>query len=126
MLTRFLTVSQLPVTLGKYISGLEVSRAMILAAIVGFYIILGCFLDVLPAIILTVPIIYPIIVALGYDPIWWGVIMVRVMEVGMISPPIGINVFIQKTTDTLIGTIYRGVLPFVLSDVLHIALLMAA
>ena len=126
ILTRFLTVSQLPVTLGKYIAGLEVSRAMILAAIVGFYIILGCFLDVLPAIILTVPIIYPIVVALGYDPIWWGVVMVRVMEVGMISPPIGINVFVlARTTETPIGTIYRGVLPFVLSDVLHIALLIA-
>lgn len=126
MLTRFLTVSQLPVMLGKYIVGLEMPRLLILLAIIGFYIITGCFLDVLAAIILTLPITYPIVVTLGYDPIWWGVVMVRVMEVGMISPPIGINVFVlAKTTDTPIGTIYRGVLPFVLADIFHIALLIA-
>ncbi|NMB40742.1 MAG: TRAP transporter large permease [Firmicutes bacterium] len=126
MLTRFLTVSQLPVMLGQFIVGLQVPKLLILLAIIGFYLITGCFLDVLAAIILTLPITYPIIIALGYNPIWWGVIMVRVMEVGMISPPIGINVFVlAKTTDTSIGTIYRGVLPFIVADIVHIALLVA-
>jgi C4-dicarboxylate transporter DctM subunit len=90
------------------------------------YIILGCFLDVYAAIILTVPIIFPVVLALGFDSIWFGVIMVRVMEMGLITPPMGMNVFIlAAVTAVPIGTIFRGVIPFVIADFCHVALLVA-
>ena len=83
------------------------------------------FLDIFAAILLTLPILFPVILSLGYDPIWYGVLMVRVMEVGLITPPMGMNVFILGgVTDVPLGTIFRGVVPFVIADVLHIALLM--
>jgi tripartite ATP-independent transporter DctM subunit len=123
---RFITLTDLPVAISEFVVGLQVPKLIILLGIVSVYIILGCFLDVLIVIILTVPIIYPTIVGLGYDPIWWGVIMVRVMEIGMITPPFGINLFVlTKTINLPIGTAYRGVAPFVIADFFHVALLIA-
>ena len=121
---RFITLTDLPVAMSEFVVGLQVPKPVILLGIVWVYIILGCFLDVLVVIILTVPIIYPTVVGLGYDPIWWGVIMVRVMEIGMITPPFGINLFVlTKTINLPIGTAYRGVTPFVIADFFHVALL---
>lgn len=123
---RFITLTDLPVAISEFIVGLQVPKLVILLGIVCVYIILGCFLDVLIVIILTVPIIYPTIVGLGYDPIWWGVIMVRVMEIGMITPPFGINLFVlTKAIDLPIVIAYRGVAPFVIADFFHVALLIA-
>lgn len=123
---RFITLTDLPVAMSEFVVGLQVPKTIILLGIVCVYIVLGCFLDVLIVIILTVPIIYPTIVGLGYDPIWWGVIMVRVMEIGMITPPFGINLFVlTKAVDLPIGTAYRGVAPFVIADFFHVALLIA-
>ena len=124
ILMRFITLTDLPVAMSEFVVGLQVPKTIILLGIVCVYIVLGCFLDVLIVIILTVPIIYPTIVGLGYDPIWWGVIMVRVMEIGMITPPFGINLFVlTKAIDLPIGTAYRGVAPFVIADFFHVALL---
>ena len=123
---RFITLTDLPVAISEFVVGLHIARPLILLGIVSIYIFFGCFLDVLIVIILTVPIIYPTIVGLGYNPIWWGVIMVRVMEIGMITPPFGINLFVlTKAIDLPIGIAYRGVLPFVISDFFHVALLIA-
>lgn len=123
---RFITLTDLPVAISEFVVGLQVPKLVILLGIVCVYIILGCFLDVLIVIILTVPIIYPTIVGLGYDPIWWGVIMVRVMEIGMITPPFGINLFVlTKAIDLPIVIAYRGVAPFVIADFFHVALLIA-
>jgi tripartite ATP-independent transporter DctM subunit len=121
---RFITLTDLPVAMSEFVIGLQVPNTIILLGIVCVYIALGCFLDVLVVIILTVPIIYPTIAGLGYDPIWWGVIMVRVMEIGMITPPFGINLFVlTKAIDLPIGTAYRGVTPFVIADFFHVAFL---
>jgi TRAP-type C4-dicarboxylate transport system permease large subunit len=123
---RFITLTNLPAVMSEFVVGLQVPKFIILFGIVCVYIILGCFLDVLIVIILTVPIIYPTIVGLGYDPIWWGVIMVRVMEIGMITPPFGINLFVlTKAINLPIGTAYRGIVPFVIADFFHLALLIA-
>ncbi|NLL52460.1 MAG: TRAP transporter large permease [Peptococcaceae bacterium] len=123
---RFTAVSNLPVFVSEFILNLELPRIIILIGILFVYIILGAFLDVLIVIILTTPIIFPTIVGLGYDPIWWGVMVVRIMEVGMITPPFGINLFVlAKTIKQPLGTVYRGVLPFVAADIVHIALLIA-
>lgn len=125
-LMRFLTVSHLPWLLGDLVAGLEVSRYVVITAIVILYIILGCFMDIFACIMLTVPIIYPVVVAVGFDPIWFGVIMVRMMEIGMITPPMGINIFVLSgAVDVPIGTIFRGVIPFVIADFCHVALLIA-
>jgi C4-dicarboxylate transporter DctM subunit len=123
---RFITLTNLPVVMSEFVVGLQVPKLVILFGIVCVYIILGCFLDVLIVIILTVPIIYPTISGLGYDPIWWGVVMVRVMEIGMITPPFGINLFVlTKAINLPIGTAYRGIAPFVIADFFHVALLIA-
>ena len=123
---RFTAVSNLPCFLSDLIIGIELPRIFILIGILLVYIALGSFLDVLIVIILTTPIIYPTIIGLGYDPIWWGVIMVRIMEMGMVTPPFGINLFVlAKTIKQPLGTVYRGVLPFVISDIVHISLLVA-
>jgi C4-dicarboxylate transporter DctM subunit len=126
MLMRFLAISQLPLAIGDFVAELPVGPIWILIAIIVMYIILGCFLDIYAAIILTVPIIYPVVLAMGFDVVWFGVIMVRVMEMGLITPPMGMNVFIlASVTDVPIGTIFRGIIPFVIADVAHVALLVA-
>ena len=82
-------------------------------------------LDSLAMILLTVPIFYPLIKTLGFDPIWFGIIVVRCMEIGMITPPVGLNVFIIKgiAQDVPMYTIFRGVIPFIVADVCHVTLL---
>jgi len=123
---RFTAVSNLPAYLSDLIIGIQVPPIFIIIGLLFVYIILGSFLDVLIVIILTTPIVFPTILALGYDPIWWGVIMVRIMEIGMVTPPYGINLFVlAKTIKVPLGTVYRGVAPFVLADLLHISLLVA-
>ena len=126
ILMRFLAISQLPFALGELVAGLPVSRIWILIAIIFMYIVLGCFLDIFAAIILTVPIIFPAIVALEFNVIWFGVILVRIMEIGLITPPFGMNIFIlASVTDVPIGTMFRGIIPFVIADFAHVALLVA-
>ncbi len=123
---RFLAVSQLPTMLSDFVAGLQVSKYIFIAGIIVFYLILGCFWDIFACILLTLPFVFPVIEAIGMDPIWFGVIMVRCMEVGLITPPFGLNIFILSgVIDVPVGTVYRGVLPFVLADFFHIALLVA-
>jgi C4-dicarboxylate transporter DctM subunit len=123
---RFLAISKLPFLLAGTAAQLPLHPLGILVCIIIFYIIIGMFMDVMAAILLTVPIIYPLTVALGFDPIWFGVIVVRIIEIGLITPPVGMNVFILSgATEIPVGTIYRGVLPFVMADFLHVALLVA-
>ena len=124
--SHFIAVSMLPFMLGDLVTGLAVSKYIILALIICLYIIFGMFLDIFSAIILTIPIFFPIITGLGFDTIWYGVIMVRVMEMGLITPPVGMNVFILAgVTNTPLNKIFRGVMPFLVADVFHIMLLLA-
>jgi tripartite ATP-independent transporter DctM subunit len=123
---KFMAVSRLPDFLASFIAGLPFSPLVILLLIILLYIVLGMFLDIFAAILLTLPILFPVALSLGFDPIWYGVIMVRVMEVGLITPPMGLNVFILAgVTETSLGTIFKGVVPFVIADFLHIALLVS-
>ena len=122
----FLALSKLPFILSEFITGMNIPRYATLVAIIMLYIVLGMFLEIFSSILLTVPILFPSIVAMGFDPIWFGVIMVRVMEIGLITPPIGMNVFmLAGVTDTPLGTMFRGIVPFVIADFLHVALLVA-
>ena len=122
----FMTLSRLPFMLAEIIVGLSLPPFAILAIILIVYILLGCAFDLMSLIIITVPIIFPLVVNLGFDPIWYGVLMVRVMEMGAITPPIGLNSYVLAgIMDVPVGTVFRGIVPFVIADIIHIAVLAA-
>jgi len=123
---RFIAVSRLPFEMAGWASNLNLPPFMIMAVILIIYLVLGCFIDALALILLTVPIFYPVVVdVLGYDPIWFGVIVVMVVALGVITPPVGMNVFIIKgvAKDIPLETIFKGVWPFVIAIFVCIALL---
>jgi len=113
-LGQLLAISQIPTTLANFITGLEISRYGTLFAIYVLYLLLGCVMNVIPAMILTLPILYPTIINLGFDPIWFGIIVTILLEVGVLTPPIGMNVFAMSgiIKEVPIYTIFRGVFPF--------------
>ena len=123
----FLTITQSPQKLTEILTGLGIGRYGVLALIMLMYLVLGCLMDAMAMIILTVPIIYPVIVHLGFDPIWFGVIIVMTVELGLIHPPVGMNVFVIKSVvkDVSFTTIFKGVLPFIVTDILRLVILIA-
>lgn len=121
---RFMTISGLPAMISEFVGGLEVNRYIILISIILMYIVLGMFTDIIASLVITIPVIYPIILSLGFDPIWFGVVVVIIMEVGMITPPIGINIFILSgVTKVPVGVVFRGIWPFVLAQIAGITLI---
>lgn len=122
----FLAVTQTPQMLTQWLVGLPIGDFGILLLILLTFLILGCVLDPMAMIILLVPIVFPVIVSLGIDPIWFGILVVVAVEMGMITPPIGMNCFVIRSVapDVGLGQIYRGVLPFVAADVVRLALLL--
>ena len=123
----FLVLSGVPDAIGEWVEGLPLSKHAILIVILLIYVVMGCALDSLAMILLSIPIFFPVVSNLGFDPVWFGVIVVMVVELGLITPPIGMNVFIIKgmVPDVPLGAIYLGVLPFVLAQILLIAILVA-
>ena len=123
----FLTITQTPQKLTEFLTALGIGRYGILALIMLMYLVLGCLMDAMAMIILTVPIIFPAIVALGFNPIWFGVIIVMTVELGLIHPPVGMNVFVIKSVvkDVSFTTIFKGVLPFVATDIVRLVILIA-
>ena len=123
----FLTITQVPQKVTGFMTGLGIGRYGVLAIIMVMYLILGCLMDAMAMIILTVPIIFPVVTQLGFDPIWFGVIIVMTVELGLIHPPVGMNVFVIKSVvkDVSFSTIFRGVLPFVATDLIRLVILIA-
>jgi tripartite ATP-independent transporter DctM subunit len=123
----FLTVTQTPQALTQFLTGLGLGRYGVLALIMLLYLVLGCLMDALAMIILTIPIIFPVIKELGFDPIWFGVIIVMTVELGLIHPPVGMNIFVIKSVidDVKISTIFYGVIPFIITDLLRLVILIA-
>lgn len=123
----FLTVTQTPQKVTEFITGLGFSPIASLVLIMLMYLVLGCLMDAMAMVILTVPIIFPAVTALGFDPIWFGVIIVMTVELGLIHPPVGMNVFVIKTVvqDVSFSTIFKGVIPFVLTDIVRLTILIA-
>ncbi|MFM7001602.1 MAG: TRAP transporter large permease [Limnohabitans sp.] len=123
----FLTITQVPQKLTEMLTGLGVGRYGVLALIMVMYLVLGCLMDAMAMIILTVPIIFPVIVQLGFDPIWFGVIIVMTVELGLIHPPVGMNVFVIKSVvkDVSFTTIFKGVIPFVVTDLFRLVILIS-
>jgi tripartite ATP-independent transporter DctM subunit len=110
----FLTVSQIPDQLSSWIAGLGLNRYVIMLILIFAYIVLGCFMEGLAIMVLTIPIVYPMVMDMGFDPIWFGIIITLVMEMSLITPPVGVNVFILSgvAKDVPMYTIFRGILPF--------------
>jgi len=123
----FLAITQSPQKITAFLVGLDLSAHGTLALILIFFVFMGCILDTMAMIILLVPIVFPVIVLLGFDPIWFGIIIVMTAELGLITPPVGINVFVINSIakDVKLTTIFKGVIPFIISDLFRMAVLVA-
>lgn len=127
--SRFLAVTRIPFDIATWVSGLDFPPFMIMAIIIFIYFLGGCFMDSLGLIMLTIPIFFPVVTNLGYDPIWFGIIIVLVAEMGVITPPVGLNVYVvYGVSKGVVGeikleTIFKGIFPFLLSVVVGIMIL---
>ncbi|HWE15966.1 MAG TPA: TRAP transporter large permease [Hyphomicrobiaceae bacterium] len=121
----FMAVSKMPEALVTQISAFELHPLVVIFALIAVYIVLGCVFDELAAMVITLPFVLPLIVGMGYHPVWWGIIMVITIEIGLIAPPIGVNVFvlygIAKTIP--LRTIYWGIVPFFFAELACIVIL---
>ncbi len=127
LFSAFLSLSGTPALMGEWVVGLSLSPLMTIALIVVIYILLGAFLDTMAMIILSVPIFFPIVMNMGYDPVWFGVLVVLVVELALITPPMGINVFVIKgiSNDVPLSQVFLGVLPFCIALLAMIVLVIA-
>jgi len=125
--TYFMGISRIPSVTSEYLTSLHVPGMIIIIGIMAMYIVLGSFMDVVPALFLTLPIIFPTVSALGYDPIWFGVLIVHIVEIGMITPPFGINLFILRgiIPEAKAAEVIRGVVPFIITDLFTLIIYMA-
>ncbi len=123
----FLAITQTPQKVTDFLVGLDLGAYGTMVLILAFFLVMGCVLDAMAMIILLVPIIFPVVTQLGFDPIWFGIIIVVTVELGLITPPVGMNVFVIKSVapDTTLSGIFRGVAPFVACDVVRLGLLLA-
>lgn len=119
----FLTLTQIPQMLVQTVAAIDTSRYVILSLILLGYLLLGCFMEQVAILILTVPIVLPLIKALGFDPVWFGVLVVVMAEVGLVTPPVGLNVFVvARYTGRPVGEIFAGVMPHVAAHLIVVAL----
>ncbi len=127
MFAEFVNYTTMPDDLKTLVSTLKLSPIMVVTAICVIYVLLGTAMEELSMILLTVPVFFPLVVHLGFDPIWFGVLIVVVVEIGLISPPVGMNLFVLNALlpHVPIMTLFRGVLPFVIADIVRLAILIA-
>lgn len=125
MFAAFMVQTRIPATLGDWITAQGFTPLMVILLLVVIYVILGCFLDSISMILITVPVFLPIVEALGYSPIWFGIFLVLVAEIGLITPPVGLNIFVirAQAPDIPLATIYRGIAPFLITQMVGIGLL---
>lgn len=123
---RFFAISGAAAWLINSIVGLNLPTWGIFAMLILMYIILGCILDITSAVIITMPVVFPAITAMGFDPIWFGVIIILTIQMGVLTPPVGLDVFVMSgTTNVPVGTIFKGVFPYVVTIIICIAILYA-
>ena len=124
---RFLALTGLPAAFSQAVVAMQVPRIFILCGILGLFVFLGMFLDLIGMMLLALPIVFPPVVALGYDPIWFGVIVVKMGEICLITPPVGLNVYVVNSVapDIPSQTIFKGIVPFLCMDFLTLAVLIA-
>ena len=126
---KFLAITRIPFNVASWIGGFDLPPFAIMGMIVLVYFLGGCFMDALALVMLTIPIFYPIVMDLGYDPIWFGIIIVLVTQMGVITPPVGINVYVvYGVADSVVGkipleAIFKGIVPFLLAVILGTAIM---
>jgi tripartite ATP-independent transporter DctM subunit len=127
MFAEFVNITSMPADLRDFVTKFEINPIMVVAAICIIYVLLGTAMEELSMILLTLPVFFPLVVHLGFDPVWFGVLTVVVVEIGLISPPVGMNLFVLKTLLPQVptGTVFRGVMPFMLADCVRLAILIA-
>lgn len=125
--SRFIAISGLTQQLADLIIGLELGKYQLIAAILLFYVLIGMFMNALPALVLTVPLFYPVAMAAAFDPVWFGVVVVIMVELGVVTPPIGVNVFAiaALAKDVPMYDVFRGVFPFWIAFLVLIILIVA-
>ena len=127
MFVRFLGFAGLPDAFAKWVVALDLPPLAILICILLFYTVLGMFMDAIGMLLLTLPVVYPAVIALGYDAIWFGIIVVKMAEICLITPPIGLNCFVVNGVrpDIPLSTVFRGILPFFIADVVTVGVFIA-
>lgn len=127
MFAAFMVQSRIPATLGDWIVARELSPLAIILFLALVYLVLGCFLDSISMILITVPVFLPIVEAVGFSPVWFGIFLVIVAEIGLITPPVGLNIFVirSQAPDIPLSAIYRGILPFLVVQLIGVAILIA-
>jgi tripartite ATP-independent transporter DctM subunit len=123
--SNFVNITGAPEAIVEALKAINIPPLGVMALILVFYLLLGCVFDALAMILLTVPIFFPLVIALGFDPVWFGIITVVVVELSLITPPIGMNLFVIHSVarDIPMTTIYRGILPFIAVDIVRLAIL---
>lgn len=127
LFANFINITDFPGTLLEIANHYRETPWMVIAAILVIYVLLGCVFESLSMILLTVPIFFPLVISLGYDPIWFGIVVVVIVEISLITPPVGLNVFVLRGVlpDVTTGTIFRGVTPFWIADLFRLAVIVA-
>ncbi len=122
----FMALAQVPTMIESFMAGLSLTPMGMMIVILLIYIVLGAVLDTLAMILLTIPVFFPLVIGLGFDPVWFGIVIVVVVELALITPPMGINVFVLKgmANDVPLMTIYKGVIPFVAAQTVLLVLLL--
>jgi C4-dicarboxylate transporter, DctM subunit len=127
LFANFVNYTTMPADLRSFVTQFNVHPTLVIAAICLIYIVLGTAMEELSMILLTVPLFFPVVIGLGYDPIWFGILVVIVVQIGMISPPVGMNIFVVKNLirHLSIGDVFRGVTPFTFALIALLALIVA-
>ena len=125
--SNFVNFTTMPTDLQTFVVQFNVAPIMVIIVICLIYVVLGCAMESLSMLLLTVPIFFPLIQSLGFDPVWFGILIVCVIEISLITPPVGMNVFVLSSVlpDVPTGQIWKGVTPFVIADVVRLAILIA-
>ena len=125
--SNFINFTSMPSDLKGFVERFEVHPMMVMTVICLIYVLLGTAMEELSMILLTVPVFFPLVMHLGFDPVWFGIIVVVVVEIGLISPPVGMNMFVVQTLlpNVSLRTVFRGVWPFVVADCVRLAILVA-
>jgi len=123
----FVNITSMPNDLKTFVTRFNVTPTIVVAAICAIYVVLGTAMEELSMILLTIPVFFPVIVHLGFDPVWFGIIIVCIVEIGLISPPVGMNMFVLRTLlpQVSTATVFSGVLPFMWADIVRLAILIA-
>jgi C4-dicarboxylate transporter, DctM subunit len=125
--TSFVNFTSMPGELRDFILQFSPHPIMVVIVMMAIYVVLGTVMEELSMVLLTIPVFFPVVMGLGFDPVWFGILIVTIVEIGMISPPVGMNLFVINALlpEVTLNTIFRGVWPFVAADVVRLAILIA-